>query len=69
MSEVKARRKEAKLTQAALAKKIRVQQSEISRIERGWIPPVKLRQRLSKALGVPEVELFGAEVERAAVGL
>jgi len=52
-------RKRANLTQAALAKKVRVHQVTIARLETGERrPSVRLLQRLVKALGVPVTELL-----------
>ena len=53
-------RRRRKLTQAALAKKVRVHKITISRLERGdRQPSMALLQRLAKALGVPVTELLG----------
>jgi transcriptional regulator with XRE-family HTH domain len=54
----KARRR-VHLTQAALAKKVRVHQVTIARLETGERrPSMRLLQKLAKALGVPVTELL-----------
>jgi transcriptional regulator with XRE-family HTH domain len=53
-------RRRAKLTQAALAKKVGVHQVTIARLETGERrPSVRLLQRLAKTLRVPVGELLG----------
>ena len=50
------------LTQLGLAKLCDIAPQDISRIENGWLRPYpSWRRRLSKALAVPEAELFPTE--------
>jgi transcriptional regulator with XRE-family HTH domain len=57
---LKQARTRRKLTQAGLAKKVRVHKITISRLERGdRQPSMPLLQRLAKALGVSVTELLG----------
>lgn len=57
---VKLRRRELRLTQADLAKKVDVVQPTISKYELGQdIPDGKTLSRLADALGIPERELLG----------
>ena len=57
---LKKARTRRKLTQAALAKRVDVDEMTISRIERGVRrPSMALLHRLAKALGVPVTELLG----------
>jgi len=53
-------RKHAKLTQAELAKRVRVHQVTIARLETGERrPSMRLLQRLAKTLGLTVTELLG----------
>lgn len=45
-------------TQQQLADAADMDQTDISRIERGWIPPQDIQERLAKALKVPVETLF-----------
>lgn len=56
-------RKTAKLLQGELAALVGCLQSEISYMERDWIPPEPLRTRVAQALGVPAESLFGRVTE------
>jgi transcriptional regulator with XRE-family HTH domain len=55
-------RKERGLSQLKLALVTGIAPGDISRIENGWLKPYpSWRQRLSRALGMPESELFPSE--------
>ncbi len=58
---LKTRREEKGLTQVALAKRARVTQTYIAKLESGdkKNPSLEILQRLAKALGVPVTELLG----------
>lgn len=52
-------RRQREWSQAELATKIGINQSDLSRIEaNGWIPPAEIRQRLAEALDTTPGELF-----------
>lgn len=44
-----------RISQADLARQVSARQPDISAIERGWIPPAKLRAALGAALGEPDL--------------
>lgn len=55
-------RKQRGLSQLRLSFLTGIPPSDISRIENGWLKPYPgWRKRLSRALGVPELELFPLE--------
>jgi XRE family transcriptional regulator of biofilm formation len=58
---LKARREEKGLTQVELAKRAKVTQTYIAKLESGdkKNPSLEILQRLAKALGVPVTELLG----------
>ena len=58
---LKAKREEKGLTQIGLAKRAKVSQAYVARIEAGSKknPSLAVLQRLAKALGVPVTELLG----------
>lgn len=56
--QVLAGRKNQRMTQEDLARATGISQSDISRIERGWVPPEELQEVIAKALGVPRDVLF-----------
>jgi len=57
-------RKEKGLSQLKLAFMTGIAPNEISRIENGWLKPYPgWRKRLSRALGMPESELFPSNGE------
>ena len=59
-TQVMAARKQRGLTQAALAKKVKVYRTGIALIEiHGWVPPADMRERIAKVLNQPEGVLFG----------
>lgn len=62
MNKLRKARKEKGLSQLKLAFMTGIAPNEISRIENGWLKPYPgWRKRLSRALGVPEIELFPPE--------
>ena len=62
MNRLKEARKEKGLSQLRLAFMTGIAPGDISRIENGWIKPYPgWRKRLSRALGVSEMELFSPE--------
>jgi DNA-binding XRE family transcriptional regulator len=62
LSRLREARKAKGLSQLKLAFMTGIAPSEISRIENGWIKPYpSWKKRLSRALGVPESELFPPE--------
>ena len=62
MNKLREVRKEKGLSQLKLAFMTGIAPNEISRIENGWLKPYPgWRKRLSRALGVPELELFPPE--------
>lgn len=61
-STIKTLRESKKLTQAQLAKMISVSDKEVSRWETGkGFPDVSLLEPLSKALGIPVIELISGD--------
>jgi len=67
MNRLRDERKRQGLTQFELGKLANIHPVEIGRIERGIIKPFPgWRKRLAEALGVPEEELFGKEVQKNA---
>lgn len=62
MNKLREARKEKGLSQLKLAFVTGIAPGDISRIENGWLVPYPgWRKRLSRALGVPETELFPLE--------
>lgn len=59
-------RRKADLTQDALAARAGINQSDISRIERGWLPPKDTQDKLAEALGVSVEVLFAPDREISA---
>lgn len=53
------------ITQQQLADQTGIDQADISRIERGWIPPAKLQQALAAALDTTVEALFHTKQEVA----
>jgi len=62
MTKIEFYRREASLSQSALARRLGISPANIVLVERGHRKPwPKLRRQLAEALGVPETELFDAE--------
>lgn len=62
MNRLREARKEKGLSQLKLAFTTGIAPWDISRIENGWMKPYpSWKKRLSRALGVPETELFPPE--------
>ena len=62
MNRLKELRAQKGFSQLTLAKLTNIAPTDISRIENDWLRPYPgWRKRLSKALGVPETELFPTE--------
>ena len=53
-------RKQRGWSQTELAEKAGLQQTDISRIERGWTPPDEIQQRVAKVLNFEPDYLFDA---------
>lgn len=56
--QVLALRKNQGMSQEELGRVAGVSQSDISRIERGWVPPEDLQERVASVLGVSRDVLF-----------
>lgn len=55
---IRAIRQHRRISQARLAERLGLVQSQVSQVERGWLPPAEVRAGIAAALEVGEAELF-----------